>query len=108
MRPPSLSSILLIHTFSPLSNIEQTYGKTIIPDLRKSFESEPEGTFEETVQMWDTRVKGRPNVMELIQQTVRAHNLEMVFVTSNRKGTADTIRGCTERGIACHGPIWDS
>lgn len=96
------------NSYSCSSNIEPTYGRTIIPDLKKSFESEPEGTFESTVQMWDTRVKGRPNVMDLIEETVRAHNLEMVFVTSNRKGTTDTIRGCAERGIACHGPIWDS
>ncbi len=89
-------------------NIEPTYGTTVLPDLREAFQDEPEGYYDEIITIWDTRVKGRPDIVGLIEETVRKHKLEVVFITSNPQGTADAIRGCNARGIHCHGPVWDS
>lgn len=90
-----------------LSNIESTYGSTVLKDLKKSFDEE-NFALEGTVTLWDTRLKGRPNMAELIGRLVERQKAEIVFVTSNPKGTAETIRTCRERGISCLGPIWDS
>jgi hypothetical protein len=90
------------------SNIEKTYGSTVLKDLKESFENQSELTFEQTVTLWDTRLKGRPNLTELIGGLVEWQKAEVVFVTSNPKGTAEIIRTCRKRGISCFGPIWDS
>lgn len=95
-------------TFSLLSNIEATYGTTVLPDLRESFATEPPGTFEQRVTIWDTRKSGRPDMMALVENICRTNNCEVVFVTSNPKGTAEVVRGCRQRGIPCLGPVWDS
>ncbi|KAF8334669.1 uncharacterized protein EI90DRAFT_2892249, partial [Cantharellus anzutake] len=83
------------------SNIMKTYGSTVLPDLCQAYENgDDDGcTFENSVTLWDTRKRGRPDMLELIETTVRAKNCEVVFVTSNPKGTADIIRGCAERNI---------
>ena len=45
---------------------------------------------------------------ELISGLVERQKAEVVFATSNPKGTAEIIRTCRKRGISCLGPIWDS
>jgi hypothetical protein len=98
-----------LNIYVSISNIERTYGTTVLPDLRQAFEKGDDGcTFENSVTIWDTRKQGRPDVLNLIETTVRPNNLEVVFVTSNPKGTAEIIRSCLDKGIPCHGPIWDS
>ncbi|KAH7908903.1 hypothetical protein BJ138DRAFT_302359 [Hygrophoropsis aurantiaca] len=87
-------------------NVHETYGSTAIKDLKASFDDET--TYNETVTIWDTRKQGRPDLIELVSAQVEHQQAEVVFVTSNPKGTADTIRACAKRGIPCLGPVWDS
>ena len=96
------------HHIVAFSNIEQTYGSTVLEDLKASFRDRNESEFERTVTLWDTRLKGRPNMAKLIGGLVEQQKPEVIFVTSNRKGTAETIRACKKQGITCFGPIWDS
>ncbi|KAF9516669.1 hypothetical protein BS47DRAFT_1292070 [Hydnum rufescens UP504] len=91
------------------SNIEKTYGTTALKDLRESYAvDEEKAAFEHAVTIWDTRQKGRPQLMKLIPELVERHNVEVVFATSNPQGTAEIVRGCAKRGIPCFGPVWDS
>ena len=104
---PSIS-LFPIHDHFTYSNIERTYGPTVLKDLKESFQNQGDFVFEQTVTLWDTRLKGRPNLAELIGGLVERHKAEVVFVTSNPKGTAEILRTCRKGGISCFGPIWDS
>jgi hypothetical protein len=106
--PSHIFYCFVIHDHFTLSNIESTYGSTVLKDLKKSFDEQDDFAFEGTVTLWDTKLKGRPNMAELIGGLVERQKAEVVFVTSNPKGTAETIRTCRKRGISCLGPIWDS
>jgi hypothetical protein len=102
------------HLLWVASRIEETYRDTALADLRAAFarrsseEKFDEAAFERSVTIWDTRVRGRPHLMSLIEEKVRAIDAEVVFVTSNPKGTSDILRGCRKRSIPAHGPVWDS
>lgn len=98
----------VIHDHFTFSNIESTYGSTVLKDLKKSFDEQDDSAFEGTITLWDTKLKGRPNMAELISELVERQKAEVVFATSNPKGTAENIRTCRKRGISCLGPIWDS
>src|ERR1700691_5425408 len=106
--PSHIFFCFVIHDHFTPSNIESTYGSTVLKDLKKSFDEQDDFALEGTVTLWDTRLKGRPNMAELIGGLVKRQKAEIVFVTSNPKGTAETIRTCRQRGILCLGPIWDS
>lgn len=83
--------------------MEKTYG-TVIRDLQTALGDEVANR----VTLWDSKIKGRPDIGELIADTVRAVDAEVVIITSNPKGTADALRACKSRGIPAHGPVWDS
>ncbi|KZV79312.1 hypothetical protein EXIGLDRAFT_688846 [Exidia glandulosa HHB12029] len=91
-------------------NIETTYLDTVLPDLRNAFAPDDAdgASYTRNVTVWDTRIQGRPNTVQLINRIVQTHDLEVVFVTSNPKGTAEILRGCRKLSIPVHGPIWDS
>jgi hypothetical protein len=94
-----------------VSNLEKTYGTTVLKDLREGIATDGSGeTFEDVVTLWDTRIKGRPNLEKLIPELFETLNMpfECVFATSNPQGTAEIRRGCAKQGIACFGPVWDS
>jgi hypothetical protein len=96
------------------SRIEETYSTTALADLRDVFARQSpdrifhQEDFESRVTLWDTRQRGRPELMPLIETHVKAKDVEVVFVTSNPQGTEEILRGCRERRIPAHGPIWDS
>ncbi|TVY75746.1 Adenylate-forming reductase [Lachnellula suecica] len=58
--------------------------------------------------VWDTRQKGRPDLVQLAYQMYKESNAEAVFVISNPKLTKKVVYGMESRGIPGFGPIWDS
>lgn len=99
------------------SNIEETYRDTVLADLRRAYarheleDEKLEGgadSYEQHINVWDSCLRGRPDTVRLVEQTVRTHEFEVVIVTSNPQGTADILRGCRRMNICAHGPIWDS
>lgn len=91
------------HLLWVAGNIERTYGDTALRDIQGVLGDE----LARKITIWDSRVKGRPNLIELIENKVQEIDAEVVFVTSNPKGTADVLRACKERKIPAHGPVWD-
>jgi hypothetical protein len=56
----------------------------------------------------DTRVTGRPNLVELAYGLYIESQAEAVFCISNRKLTRKVVYGMESRGVPAFGPIWDS
>jgi hypothetical protein len=97
------------HLLWVASRIEDTYRDTALADLKSVYaQRRPGERFEDEVTIWDTRERGRPNLMALVEEKARAMDAEVVFVTSNPQGTSEILRGCRQRGIPAHGPVWDS
>ncbi|KAF8314485.1 hypothetical protein DL93DRAFT_2167279 [Clavulina sp. PMI_390] len=58
--------------------------------------------------LWDSKkLGGRPDVMNLLEETYRKWNAEVVFITSNDQGNREIMLGCKERGIPSFGTLFD-
>lgn len=90
-----LNCRLLWSTPHPL----QTYGESLIKEV---FQADPEA------MIIDTKISGRPNMVELTYHLVLEAKAEAVFVISNPSLTSKVVYGMETRGIAAFGPIWDS
>ena len=77
----------------------QTYGKEICNALL--------GVDNQAVII-DTRVTGRPNLVQLAYDLYIEFQAEAVFCISNRKLTRKVVYGMESRGVPAFGPIWDS
>lgn len=80
-------------------NPEVTYGQTIIDAVLKA---DPKAI------IWNTRERGRPDMIQLTNQLVRESDAEAAFIISNPKVTRLVMYGMETRGIACYGAIFDS
>ncbi|RXW16374.1 hypothetical protein EST38_g9482 [Candolleomyces aberdarensis] len=80
-------------------NPEQTYGKKIIKAVLKA---DPDAI------VWNTREKGRPDMVALTYQLVLESKAEAVFIISNPKLTKKVVYGMETRGIPAYGAIFDS
>jgi hypothetical protein len=58
--------------------------------------------------IWDTRERGKPDLVELACAAYRDFDAEAVFVVSNKAATWRLVHGLERRGIPAFGPIWDS
>ena len=76
----------VIHDHFTSSNIESTYGSTVLKDLKKSFDEQDDSAFEGTVTLWDTKLKGRPNMAELISGLVERQKAKVVFCDKQSEG----------------------
>lgn len=76
----------VIHDHFTFSNIESTYGSTVLKDLKKSFDEQDDSAFEGTITLWDTKLKGRPNMAELISGLVKRQKAEVVFCDKQSEG----------------------
>ena len=56
----------------------------------------------------DTKLEGRPDLVQLIYEIYRASEAEAIFCVSNRKLTRKVVYEMESRGIPAFGPIWDS
>lgn len=80
-------------------NPEMTYGDKIIKAIQK---------VDDNAVIWNTRERGRPDMVALTYQLVRESDAEAVFIISNPKVTQKVVYGMTSRGIAAYGAIFDS
>ena len=83
------------------SDLEKTYGPELMGLLKKAVKGD-------RMTLVDTKVQGRPDTVALIDQVYRQIDAQVVFVTSNPKGTEVITQGCRYRGIPCFGPLFDS
>jgi hypothetical protein len=77
----------------------QTYGKGICNDVLR---------VDNQAVIIDTRVTGRPNLVQLAYDLYIESQAEAVFCISNRKLTRKVVYGMESRGVPAFGPIWDS
>lgn len=82
-------------------NIEETYGAELMALIRKAI---PEDRF----TLFDTKKQGRPDTVQLIDDIYRKIDAQVVFITSNPKGTEEFVNGCNNRGMTAFGPLFDS
>ncbi|KAF8998857.1 hypothetical protein BDQ17DRAFT_1308940 [Cyathus striatus] len=78
---------------------ETTYGQTIINTVLKA---DPKAI------IWNTRERGRPDMVALTYQLVQESNAEAVFIISNPKVTRLVVYGMETRGVPAYGAIFDS
>ncbi|KAF9484056.1 hypothetical protein BDN70DRAFT_826230 [Pholiota conissans] len=80
-------------------NPEITYGPKI---MNAVLTAEPDAV------VWNTKTRGRPDMVALTYQLVLESNAEAVFIISNPKLTRKVVYGMQTRGIAAYGAIFDS
>lgn len=83
------------------SDIEHTYGIEVMNLLRQAVKGD-------RMTLVDTKKSGRPDTVQLIDNAYRKIDAQVVFVTSNPKGTELIVNGCRERGLVAFGPLFDS
>lgn len=86
---------LIWSTPAPLA----TFGQKLVDEVRQASPG---------AVVWDTRVRGRPDMLGLVWETYREFEAEAVVVLSNAKVTADVVYGMESRGVPAYGPIFDS
>lgn len=90
-RPPNLtgrSSLLARFLIWIGSDQERTFGPTITGLIYKHIEPE-------RMILWDTKKRGgRPDTMKLIRETWVSFGAEAIFITSNKQGNDEMMRGC--------------
>lgn len=83
------------------SDIERTYGAEVMTLLRQAVKGD-------RMTLVDTKKVGRPDTVQLIDDAYRKIDAQVVFITSNPKGTELIVNGCRERGLVAFGPLFDS
>ena len=83
------------------SDIEETYGPELMGLLRKAVKGD-------RMSLIDTKKVGRPDTVQLIDDVYRKIDAQVVFITSNPKGTEVIVNGCNARGMTAFGPLFDS
>ena len=58
--------------------------------------------------VWNTREKGRPDMVALTYHAYAESGAEAVFIVSNPVLTRKVVYAMESRGIPAYGPIWDS
>ena len=76
-----------------------TFGQQIYDEVK---DIDPEAV------IWDTRSKGRPDMVALAEKVYRESGAEAVFCISNRSLTRKIVRGLKALDVPAYGPIWDS
>ncbi|KAF3911415.1 hypothetical protein ABW20_dc0103423 [Dactylellina cionopaga] len=58
--------------------------------------------------IWDTRAKGKPDMVKMVWGLVQESKAEAVVIISNPALTKKVVYGMESRGVAAYGAIWDS
>lgn len=77
-----------------------TYGQAFVDEVANSVERE--------VEVWDTAVSGKPDMVAWAWGMKQLCNAEAVIVISNQKLTRKIVYGMEARGVPTFGAIWDS
>jgi hypothetical protein len=56
----------------------------------------------------DTKVEGRPDLVQLAYKHYVEFGAEAIFCVSNRQLTRKVVYAMESRGVPAYGPIWDS
>lgn len=89
------TSRILWSTPDPL----QTYGQGIVDAVCNA---------DKDALIWNTRERGRPDMVALTYHLFKEVEAEAVFVISNPKLTREVVYAMEARGVPAFGPIWDS
>jgi hypothetical protein len=76
-----------------------TFGQEIVDEVYRA---------DEGAIIHDTRVLGRPDMVQLTWSAVREFGAEAVIVIANEKVTKKIVYSMETRGIPAYGAIWDS
>jgi len=76
-----------------------TYGPSIINSIR---------AVDDEAIIWDTKMLGRPDLVQMTWELYLKMGAEAVFIISNPALTKKLIYSMESRGIPAFGPIWDS
>ena len=76
-----------------------TYGSGLVNEI---LAVQPQAT------IWDTQADGKPDMVKLAYQAVKAFDAEAVICISNKKLTWQVVEGMERIGIPAYGAIWDS
>ncbi|KAJ7570688.1 hypothetical protein O6H91_01G131700 [Diphasiastrum complanatum] len=90
-----------VHLIWIANSIQKTYGDDIYKLVSE--------TASEKITVFDTATLGSRSMMkEMVIKKAKEWEAQVVFVTSNRRGTSEFVTSCRDAGIAAFGPIWDS
>lgn len=92
---PAESCRVLWSTPAPM----MTFGSDIIDSVK---------AIDKDAIIYDTRLHGRPDLLQMVEDLYRASDAEAVFCISNKHLTGKIVFGMRERGIPAFGPVWDS
>ena len=76
-----------------------TYGEVLMQEVYKA---------DPNAIVWDTQIRGRPDLIALIMKHYKDFNAEAVMVVSNQIVTKRIVFGLELNGIPAYGPIFDS
>jgi hypothetical protein len=76
-----------------------TYGDALVDEVEAA---QPDAL------IWDTSLRGKPDLLRLAHEAYRDFGAEAVFVVSNKPATWRLVHGLERMGIPAFGPIWDS
>lgn len=83
------------------SDQERTFGPTITGLIKKHIEPE-------RMILWDSKKRGgRPDSVQLLKDTWKTWNAEVIFITSNKQGNDEMMYGCRAAGLHAFGTLWD-
>lgn len=77
----------------------QTFGQGIIDSVQSA---------DKDALIWNTRERGRPDMVGLTYHLFAESGAEAVFVISNPALTRKIVYAMESRGVPAYGPIWDS
>lgn len=80
-------------------NPRDTYGDAFVDEIEAA---QPDAL------IWDTGVRGKPDVLQLAYRAYLESGAEAVVCVSNRTVTWQVVHGLERCGIPAFGPIWDS
>lgn len=76
-----------------------TYGDALVDEI---LQAQPDAL------IWDTDVRGKPDLVALAYAAVQSFGAEAVICISNQKLTEQVVEEMEARGIPAYGAIWDS
>ncbi|WP_281557480.1 hypothetical protein [Thalassomonas sp. RHCl1] len=77
----------------------KTYGDELVDEIMSV---QPDAV------IWNTKEKGKPDMVALAYRAYRQFNAEAVICISNQALTNEVVYGMESRGIPAYGAIWDS
>ncbi|MCJ1357869.1 MAG: hypothetical protein MMC33_007865 [Icmadophila ericetorum] len=92
-------SVTSCHILWSASGPRQTFGETIVKEVLE---------VDAKAVIIDTKVFGRPDLVQLAYELYVKSNAEAIFVVSNKATTQRCVFELGSRGVPAYGPIWDS